>query len=746
MALLTLQDIGKIYATAGNVAVGIRGVNLSFDRGEFVAVTGKSGSGKSTLLNVISGMDSYEEGELLIDGAPTSHYAQAEWEAYRQEYISFIFQDYNIIDSFTVLQNVELALMHIVDPRARRRRALELIERVGLKSHIRHKGSRLSGGQKQRTVIARALAKDSPIILADEPTGNLDSATSKEIMALLKEVSRDKLLIVVTHNFDEVEAYANRHIRIFDGAVESDHALCPPCTVKADTDVASAGKTAPAPAKKPRAVRDGLHLGRTLFGARPHLSVFLCALMTVGALCLFLVTALCGSAFELFAPNYMFTPVDGRVVIAHTTGVPVTDEELTDLAKELGAVDTLHYDWMLDETVYCTVPGMSYGIFGTDEVAVNVTYDDFGWRPVLGRKPEAKNEVLLCVPIQYQPYFGWFMRRVDTVEMLDVEWDVVGVSYYYDNTVTPRVYMTEEGFRILSAADYLSYAIGAEGLAISESDMENLSLGGWHMSFDIAPHKAALPSEVVVDYPDKAGWSYAVYLEASKTRYDYTSENGTEQYDFNLLLEGEDILVQTFNQNKFVTLGTGALTDMAEDGLSNTYRQASLFFKNDRAAHKAVDILKDKGYVAVSSDSTYREDALWSILYTIAAVFLGVVWLLSVVFIGFFLFLCSMRAIGSFRGDVAIMRSMGIPTKVIRLGVYTQMFIALIPAFVAVVLAAVLIFTSPFLNPWFVFMPLWQYAVLLVGLSALVLLVSRGQIRRLFKISVKTSLRGGDAV
>ena len=146
--LLELRNIGKIYVSEGNVAVGIRGVNLSFDRGEFVAVTGKSGSGKSTLLNVLSGMDTYEEGELLICGEPTSHYLQSDWEEYRKQYISFIFQEYNIIESFTVLQNVELALMNISDRRARRARALELLRRVGLEKFIHHKGSKLSGGQK----------------------------------------------------------------------------------------------------------------------------------------------------------------------------------------------------------------------------------------------------------------------------------------------------------------------------------------------------------------------------------------------------------------------------------------------------------------------------------------------------------------------------------------------------------------------------------------------------------------------
>ena len=179
--LLELRNIGKIYVSEGNVAVGIRGVNLSFDRGEFVAVTGKSGSGKSTLLNVLSGMDTYEEGELLICGEPTSHYLQSDWEEYRKQYISFIFQEYNIIESFTVLQNVELALMNISDRRARRARALELLRRVGLEKFIHHKGSKLSGGQKQRTVIARALANDPDILLMDEAFSALDPLVRNDL-------------------------------------------------------------------------------------------------------------------------------------------------------------------------------------------------------------------------------------------------------------------------------------------------------------------------------------------------------------------------------------------------------------------------------------------------------------------------------------------------------------------------------------------------------------------------------------
>ncbi len=250
MAFLQLQGIGKIYVSEGNVTVGIRGVDLSFERGEFVAITGRSGSGRSSVLEVISGMDTYEEGELLVVGNPTSHYRQPDWEKYREKYISFVFQDYNIIDSYTVLENVELALMHISDRKERRRRAVELLERVGMKAHLRHKGSKLSGGQKQRTVIARALAKDSPIILADEPTGNLDAETSREIVALLREVSRDKLLIVVTHNFEQVEEYATRHVRVYDGAIESDQIIAAPTPI--DTPAAERAEIAENPASRKR--------------------------------------------------------------------------------------------------------------------------------------------------------------------------------------------------------------------------------------------------------------------------------------------------------------------------------------------------------------------------------------------------------------------------------------------------------------------------------------------------------------
>lgn len=223
--MIELKDVTKYYSSDTSVAMALRNINLEFHKGEFVVITGKSGSGKSTLLNVISGMDTYEEGEMYFNGMETSYYDKKDWEDYRRENISFIYQSYNLIDSYTALENVE-TVMRIENGkesrRERKKRALEILDQVGLKKRARHKAVHLSSGQKQRLGIARALAKDTDIIIADEPTGNLDVENGVAVMKMLYELSRDKLVIVVTHNFEQVQDFATRKIRLFDGEVAED--------------------------------------------------------------------------------------------------------------------------------------------------------------------------------------------------------------------------------------------------------------------------------------------------------------------------------------------------------------------------------------------------------------------------------------------------------------------------------------------------------------------------------------------
>ena len=221
--MITLKNVSKFYYSKGVIASGFSKVNLELHLGEFVAITGESGSGKSTLLNVISGLDSYEEGEMYINGEETSHYTEIDFEKYRKKYISNIFQNFNLVNSYTVKQNIELVLLFNGESGKKvNKRVMDLIRKVGLLKYKNTKVAKLSGGQKQRVAIARALAKDTPIIIADEPTGNLDSKSAKEIFQLLHEISKDKLVVVVTHNYEQVESYVTRKIRMHDGRILED--------------------------------------------------------------------------------------------------------------------------------------------------------------------------------------------------------------------------------------------------------------------------------------------------------------------------------------------------------------------------------------------------------------------------------------------------------------------------------------------------------------------------------------------
>ena len=221
--LIRLVDVSKFYKSQNNVALGLHTVSTSLYKNEIVAVTGQSGSGKSTFLNVITGIDSYESGNIFFNGEDTSYFDQADNERFRKMNVGFVFQNYNLIDSYTVLQNVMIPLLlKGINKESAKKRALELIKKVGIFDRKHHKSSKLSGGEKQRCVIARALAVDSPILACDEPTGNLDEKTSKEIIKLIKEISKDKLVLIVTHDYEEIKDIATRRLRFSDGDLVED--------------------------------------------------------------------------------------------------------------------------------------------------------------------------------------------------------------------------------------------------------------------------------------------------------------------------------------------------------------------------------------------------------------------------------------------------------------------------------------------------------------------------------------------
>ena len=262
--MLELKQITKIYPAGGENVQALKGIDMQFRKSEFVSVLGPSGCGKTTLLNIIGGLDQYTSGDLQINGRSTKDFKDRDWDAYRNHSIGFVFQSYNLIPHQTVLQNVELALtLSGVKKSERRKRAKEALIRVGLKDQMKKKPAEMSGGQMQRVAIARAIVNNPDIILADEPTGALDTETSKQVMDILKEIAKDRLVIMVTHNPDLANEYSTRIIRMLDGLVTDDSA---PLTAEeiAAEQAAQAEKTEPKGRKKMPSMSFGTSFGLSL--------------------------------------------------------------------------------------------------------------------------------------------------------------------------------------------------------------------------------------------------------------------------------------------------------------------------------------------------------------------------------------------------------------------------------------------------------------------------------------------------
>lgn len=221
--MLQLKQLRKRYKTGDLIQTALDDVSLNLRDNEFVAILGPSGSGKTTLLNIIGGLDRYDSGDLIINSISTKKYKDRDWDSYRNHTIGFVFQSYNLIPHQTVLSNVELALtISGISREERRRRARQALDEVGLGEQLHKKPNQMSGGQMQRVAIARALVNNPDILLADEPTGALDTETSVQVMELLKEVAKDRLVVMVTHNPELAEEYATRIVKLKDGRIMDD--------------------------------------------------------------------------------------------------------------------------------------------------------------------------------------------------------------------------------------------------------------------------------------------------------------------------------------------------------------------------------------------------------------------------------------------------------------------------------------------------------------------------------------------
>ncbi|HPF83621.1 MAG TPA: ABC transporter ATP-binding protein, partial [Bacilli bacterium] len=345
-SIIKLKNVSKFYYSKGVIASGFTKINLDFKMGEFVAITGESGSGKSTLLNVISGLDTYEEGELYINGEETSHYTEKDFEDYRRKYIGNIFQNFNLVNSYTVYQNIELVLLLNGNKKKDiKKKVLDLIRTVDLYRFRNTKVSKLSGGQKQRVAIARALAKETPIIIADEPTGNLDSRSANSIIKLLSEIAKDKLVIVVTHNYEQVEPYVTRKIKMHDGKVLEDKKIKEVTTKEVE---------------QLEEYKNITNLNRIRLGFRNAFNIIPKFLLVFGVY-LFITVALMSeysstkqdeyqSSKEGY--NYYFNNLDDtRVIIKKKDKSPITENDFKEIEKLSNVKEIFKNDLLLDMNI-----------------------------------------------------------------------------------------------------------------------------------------------------------------------------------------------------------------------------------------------------------------------------------------------------------------------------------------------------------------------------------------------------------
>ena len=325
MEVLKLENLSKYYTSSSSVVIGLTNINLSFSVGEFVAITGESGSGKSTLAHVLGGIIPYEGGELYVYGQPTSHYDAADWEKHRRDMISFISQSYGILAGNTVLENVESALiLGGMDKENARVRAMEVLREVELEPYMSRKAGKLSSGQKQRLSIARALAKPSKILIADEPTGNLDRENSDKIIALLKRASKDRLVILITHEFDEAKDVATRRIILADGSVVTDARL-------KEREQSREGAVKP-PKKQENRPSLAAYVARLTLKSRPVFSATVCILLAIMTFITFVFlgtfsTAIDDTNTKIYDTSAFYNGDPTRIVVMKENGAPMTEED-----------------------------------------------------------------------------------------------------------------------------------------------------------------------------------------------------------------------------------------------------------------------------------------------------------------------------------------------------------------------------------------------------------------------------------
>lgn len=719
--MLELKNVSKFYYKKGIVSSGISKVTLKFDMGEFIAITGESGSGKSTLLNVISGLDTYEEGEMYVNGEETSHYNEEDYEEYRKKYIGNVFQSFNLVNSYTVYQNVELVLLINGETRKSvKHKVIDILKKVDLYKYRHTKVSKLSGGMKQRVAIARCLAKDAPIIIADEPTGNLDSKNAKSVLKLLYEISKYKLVIVVTHNFEQISEYATRRITMHDGSVIEDMKLKDKNEVK-EVNTSKFKKTK---------VISNLRLGiRNTFNIVPKFLlltfVYLFVLISiVGVYSAFLELESTNNAYNSF---FNETDANKRVIVKKKDNSSFTNEEINKLKSIINVEKVITNDYVYD---------YSMSLIDYENIFLDSNFmklEEFKGKLKYGRMPLNDNEIIVSGSKENYYIEDMGSELINKEVSInsgsdEIKVKIVGVSVFDKYNWMVTSYVSDKIYNYVE--NQVEQVYGTTKVFISDN------------SQNVNPNIKT--SDILSEGQVYISENYSYNCKS------YNCMKDSLNIKFSNMYTNKEISlsnVKVYNKNNFKKIFGSEYDDMDTIYLSNNdydklYKnnniyQVSLFVKDVRNIDKTMNELND--YVSFSLNSVKQDGALVQVIKIVKTIIITVL-VIVLFFVSYFVIKLIIKSRNKYFTTIRILGGSYIEVK--RLLQIELLNVTNIVYLVFLVISLLIkndIIVSESIKSMLFYINLKEYVIVYLILSLMSYLTSSRYSRKIFKRSVITT-------